>query len=89
MRRPRVDVGAALAGGLAAPEQNHCRTVCGHHGFVGTTDRPHAKVPLSWCGQDLVPPGIEPVPEWRSDLPPDKRLSAAAASAYGAVARIS
>jgi hypothetical protein len=51
--------------------------------------RDQAEFARFFAGMDLVPPGVQPVPEWRSDIPPDKRLSAAAASAYGAVARIS
>jgi hypothetical protein len=39
-------------------------------------------------GMELIPPGIEPISDWRSELPPDKRPSAADALHYGAVARI-
>jgi len=41
-----------------------------------------------FSGMELIPPGIESISAWRSDLPPDKRLSAADALHYGAVARI-
>jgi hypothetical protein len=39
-------------------------------------------------GMELIPPGIEAISDWRSELPPDKRPSAADALHYGAVARI-
>jgi hypothetical protein len=51
--------------------------------------RDRAEFARFFAGMDLVPPGIQPVPEWRSDLPPDQRASAAEAVNYGAVARIS
>jgi hypothetical protein len=35
-----------------------------------------------------VPPGIVALPDWRSELPPGERPSAADVSFYGAVARI-
>ncbi|HEU5158977.1 MAG TPA: SAM-dependent methyltransferase [Streptosporangiaceae bacterium] len=40
-------------------------------------------------GMELVPPGIVALPDWRSELPPAERTSAADAFGYGAVARIS
>ncbi|HEX6467679.1 MAG TPA: SAM-dependent methyltransferase [Streptosporangiaceae bacterium] len=39
-------------------------------------------------GMELIPPGIESISDWRSELPPGKRPSAADALHYGAVARI-
>lgn len=39
-------------------------------------------------GMDLVPPGIVALPEWRSELPPNERPSAADVGIYAAVARI-
>jgi hypothetical protein len=39
-------------------------------------------------GLQLVPPGIAALPDWRSELPPGDRASAADVSFYGAVARI-
>ncbi|HZB33901.1 MAG TPA: SAM-dependent methyltransferase [Streptosporangiaceae bacterium] len=39
-------------------------------------------------GMELVPPGIVALPDWRSELPPAERTSAADASGYCAVARI-
>ena len=39
-------------------------------------------------GMDLVPPGIVALPDWRSELPPAQRPSAADVSNYSAVARI-
>jgi hypothetical protein len=39
-------------------------------------------------GMDLVPPGIESISDWRSELPPGQRPSAADTLSYGAVARI-
>jgi SAM-dependent methyltransferase len=39
-------------------------------------------------GMELVPPGIQSVSDWRSDVPPDQRAAAAEAISYGAVARI-
>jgi hypothetical protein len=39
-------------------------------------------------GMDLVPPGIVALPDWRSELAPDQRPSAADVSCYSAVARI-
>ncbi len=39
-------------------------------------------------GMDLIPPGIVALPDWRSELPPDERPSAADISNYSAVARI-
>jgi hypothetical protein len=41
-----------------------------------------------FAGMDLVPPGIVALPDWRSELPPGERPSAADVSFYGAVARI-
>jgi hypothetical protein len=40
-------------------------------------------------GMELVPPGIQPVSDWRSEVPPQERASAADANMYGAAARIS
>jgi hypothetical protein len=63
-------------------------------------ERERARSPYALCprdragfagffdGLDLVPPGIQAVPEWRSDDPPHERASAADAASYGAVARI-
>jgi hypothetical protein len=39
-------------------------------------------------GMELVPPGIVALPDWRSELPPAQRPSAADVSNYSAVARI-
>jgi hypothetical protein len=39
-------------------------------------------------GMELVPPGIVALPDWRSELPPHERPSAADVSNYSAVARI-
>ena len=39
-------------------------------------------------GMELISPGIQSVPDWRSDLPPEERASPAEAISYGAVARI-
>jgi hypothetical protein len=39
-------------------------------------------------GMELVEPGIQALPDWRSDSPPGERASAADVSFYGAVARI-
>jgi hypothetical protein len=39
-------------------------------------------------GMDLVPPGIVALPDWRSELPPAQRPSAADVSNYSAAARI-
>jgi hypothetical protein len=40
-------------------------------------------------GMRLVPPGIVALPEWRSELPPEMRPSAADVGFYAAIARIS
>jgi SAM-dependent methyltransferase len=50
--------------------------------------RDRAEFARFFDGLDLVPPGIEAVPEWRSDDPPHERASAADSATYGAVARI-
>jgi SAM-dependent methyltransferase len=39
-------------------------------------------------GMELIPPGIVALPEWRSELPPAERPSAADVFCYSAVARI-
>jgi SAM-dependent methyltransferase len=38
--------------------------------------------------KELIPPGVVALPDWRSELPPDERPSAADVSFYSAVARI-
>jgi hypothetical protein len=40
-------------------------------------------------GMTLVPPGVQPISEWRNIDPPEQHISPADASSYGAVARIS
>jgi hypothetical protein len=51
--------------------------------------RDRAEVARFFNGMDLVPPGIQPTSEWRSELPPEERAPAADTACYGAVARIS
>jgi hypothetical protein len=53
--------------------------------------RPRTKAEFArfFDGMELVPPGITALPDWRSELPPADRTSAADAFGYGAVARIS
>ncbi|HEX6471503.1 MAG TPA: SAM-dependent methyltransferase [Streptosporangiaceae bacterium] len=52
--------------------------------------RPRGKAEFSrfFEGMDLVPPGIAALPDWRSELPPADRISAADGFGYCAVARI-
>jgi hypothetical protein len=53
--------------------------------------RPRTKAEIArfFEGMELIPPGIVALPDWRSELPPSDRLSAADTGACGAVARIS
>jgi hypothetical protein len=39
------------------------------------------------AGLELVPPGIQPMAEWRAESEPQPRPSASEAGAYGAIAR--
>ena len=50
--------------------------------------RDKAAIARFFDGLDLVPPGIVALPDWRSELPPAERPSAADVSNYSAVARI-
>jgi hypothetical protein len=51
-------------------------------------NRDRAEFTRFFDGTELVPPGIVALPDWRSELPPAERPSAADVSYYGAVARI-
>jgi hypothetical protein len=51
--------------------------------------RGKAEVARFFEGMELVPPGIVALPDWRSELPPADRISAADGFGYCAVARIS
>jgi hypothetical protein len=53
--------------------------------------RPRTKAEFArfFAGMELVPPGIVALPDWRSELPPADRVSAAHASGYCAVAHVS
>jgi hypothetical protein len=50
--------------------------------------RDRAQFARFFDGMELVPPGIVALPDWRSELPPGDRPTAAEVSFYGAVARI-
>ncbi|HEX6470141.1 MAG TPA: SAM-dependent methyltransferase [Streptosporangiaceae bacterium] len=50
--------------------------------------RDRAAIARFFDGMELVPPGIVALPDWRSELPPAQRPSAADVSNYSAVARI-
>jgi hypothetical protein len=50
--------------------------------------RPKAAFARFFEGMELIPPGIESISDWRTELPPDQRPAAADTMAYGAVARI-
>jgi hypothetical protein len=51
-------------------------------------NRNRAEFTRFFDGMELVPPGIVALPDWRSELPPAQRPSAADVSYYSAVARI-
>jgi hypothetical protein len=51
-------------------------------------NRDRAAFARFFAGMEMVPPGIVALPDWRSELPPAERPSAADVSFYSAVARI-
>ncbi|HEY7483272.1 MAG TPA: SAM-dependent methyltransferase [Streptosporangiaceae bacterium] len=52
------------------------------------TFRDRAAFERFFDGMTLVPPGIAPVSDWRNEVPPGERPSAADTMSYGAVARL-
>jgi hypothetical protein len=51
-------------------------------------NRGRAEFTRFFDGMELVPPGVVALPDWRSEIPPAERPSAADVSFYAAVARI-